>query len=260
LELGREKVLSFVGAGAEKAITSAPFNPRVDVVLDTAWEEARQSGFSQVGTDHVFLALLKGNDDVATTLLHKSNLNFESARGKVLSDLRTSFSSVQSDEQARGIATNPELRRKFDELRERDSRYPERAYVVVQDAIKCAQADHPPTDDSPRHVSARQILEALLLIAKQEWGNGARECLSSLGIKTSDDVGEIIYNLVDIGAMATTEEDSRADFTGAFDFEQELRPSSNSTIWVYAWGIALIVSVALVLIFGMRDLLHMIGH
>ena len=155
---------------------------------------------------------------------------------------------------------NPELQKKFEELLARDTRYPAKAYAVVQDAIKCAQAVRTDPDDPLRHVTARQILEALSHLAKLEFGNGARECLAAVGIKTSDDVGEIVYNLVSIGGMATTENDSRADFTGTFDLDRELRSSSNSTIWVYAWGIAVIVSLILVLAFAARDLWRAITH
>jgi uncharacterized repeat protein (TIGR04138 family) len=150
------------------------------------------------------------------------------------------------------VAT-PELQRRFEELLARDARYPEQAYALIQQAARRAHAEQPQPDGSLRHVTARALLEALRDDAIGAWGGDARDCLAALGIKTSDDVGEIVYNLVGIGRMATTEGDSRAQFTGTFDFEKEF-PNSRHPAWVTVWGVALVISLLLVLAFVARHL------
>jgi uncharacterized repeat protein (TIGR04138 family) len=156
------------------------------------------------------------------------------------------------------VAT-PDLKQKFEELLARDPRFSKDAYAVVQDAIKWAEAEHTKPDHSLRHVTARQILEALRDMARQECGGGARDCLAALGIKSSDDVGEIVYNLASIGAIATAANDSRTDFTGIFDFEREFE-LLGSDVWVRAWGIAVIASVLLFIVYAILKVVQATGR
>jgi len=146
-----------------------------------------------------------------------------------------------------------ELKQRFEDLLSRESKYPRHAYYLVQQATNLARDGRLAPDGSLHHVSARELLEALRDHAVRKWGNDARDFLAAIGIKTSDDVGEIVYNLVAIGGMRTSEKDSRAEFTGTFDFEQEF-PKSPGSKWTTAWSIAVVVAVVIVLGFAARDL------
>jgi uncharacterized repeat protein (TIGR04138 family) len=119
--------------------------------------------------------------------------------------------------------------------------------------MKLAQALHTEPSISLRHITAQQLLEALRDFTKEKCGGDAREYLNMIGIKSSADVGEIVFNLIGIGALAKTEKDSRADFTNSFDFEREFR-HPGSTIWVNVWLAAVAISFVLALVFAARDL------
>ena len=46
----------------------------------------------------------------------------------------------------------------------------------------------------------------------------ALRVLNTWGLKRTEDIGEIVFNLVDSGKLRKTAEDSRKDFSGGYDF------------------------------------------
>ena len=42
------------------------------------------------------------------------------------------------------------------------------------------------------------------------------------GIRRTDDFGEVVFNLIEGGLMSRTDEDTRADFRGIYDFDEAL--------------------------------------
>jgi uncharacterized repeat protein (TIGR04138 family) len=44
--------------------------------------------------------------------------------------------------------------------------------------------------------------------------------LGSWGIRSTDDVGAIVFNMIDIGQMRKTRADKREDFQGVYDFAE----------------------------------------
>ena len=47
----------------------------------------------------------------------------------------------------------------------------------------------------------------------------AKAVLNSWGVRTTDDFGAIVFNLVDAGLMFKTEEDRIEDFHAVYDFD-----------------------------------------
>jgi len=70
------------------------------------------------------------------------------------------------------------------------------------------------------HVSGRELCEGLREYALKAFGRLARSVLTSWGIHRSDDIGEIVFNLIDAGLLRKTDEDRREDFHDVFDFEE----------------------------------------
>ncbi len=97
-----------------------------------------------------------------------------------------------------------------------DHRYARDAYVFVSEALgytvqKSGRAGH---------VSGRQLCEGLSEFALRQFGRLARTVLESWGVTSSADIGEIVFNMVEVGLLRKTEEDSREDFAGALDFDE----------------------------------------
>lgn len=104
----------------------------------------------------------------------------------------------------------------------RDERYRSDAYLFLREVMdfsikrqKKQRKEFPPT-----HVSTTELLEAFRLLALKEFGPMALTLLQYWGIKSSIDIGQIIFNLIEAGVVGKTEDDTLAAFATGFDFEQ----------------------------------------
>jgi uncharacterized repeat protein (TIGR04138 family) len=70
------------------------------------------------------------------------------------------------------------------------------------------------------HVSGRELLEGTRLLALEDYGPMAREVFEHWGLTCSEDVGRIVFDLIDEGLLNRTEEDRIEDFAGVYDFRQ----------------------------------------
>jgi uncharacterized repeat protein (TIGR04138 family) len=117
----------------------------------------------------------------------------------------------------------------FDEELEKiiakDPRYPREAYVFVREALDHTQkmVGKPAKDDAPRHVSGQQLLEGVRDFALQQYGPMTMTVLAEWGIQRCEDVGEIVFNMVENSLLAKTDQDSREDFRSGYDFETAFR-------------------------------------
>lgn len=81
----------------------------------------------------------------------------------------------------------------------------------------------PEADDdqmAARHISGSQLCQGLRDFALHEYGLMARTVLRHWRINGCQDFGHIVFAMVDAGLMFKTEEDSIADFTGVYDFNE----------------------------------------
>ncbi|MEM7146067.1 MAG: Minf_1886 family protein [Verrucomicrobiota bacterium] len=71
-----------------------------------------------------------------------------------------------------------------------------------------------------RHVSGKELLGGFRDHALEEFGPMAITVLEEWGIRSSDDVGEMVFNLIDVGVFGRAETDTREDFRGVLEFEK----------------------------------------
>jgi len=130
-------------------------------------------------------------------------------------------------------------------LLKEDERYRVEAYIFVFESLKYAHetlgmgtekpSDPPEPEeeeeaedtDEPRerHLSGQQLCEAIRLFALEQYGLMAETVLDVWGIHSTDDFGEIVFNLIRIGQMRKTKDDCREDFSNVFDFKTGFRES-----------------------------------
>jgi uncharacterized repeat protein (TIGR04138 family) len=79
--------------------------------------------------------------------------------------------------------------------------------------------------EAGRHVTGRQLCEAIRLYALEQFGYLAKAVLNHWGIERTGDFGEMVYNLIALGQMRKTKDDRREDFDNVFDFDQGFRGS-----------------------------------
>jgi uncharacterized repeat protein (TIGR04138 family) len=74
------------------------------------------------------------------------------------------------------------------------------------------------------HVTGQELCESVRKLALRQYGLLAATVLNHWGIRSTSDIGEIVYNLIAAGDLEKTPSDSRSDFDNVFDFETALRP------------------------------------
>lgn len=104
----------------------------------------------------------------------------------------------------------------LDAILARDDRYARDAYIFVSEALRYAVERLARSG----HVSGRELCEGLSEFALRQFGRLARTVLESWGVRRSEDIGEIVFNMVDVGLLRKTDEDSRGDFVSALDFDE----------------------------------------
>ena len=117
----------------------------------------------------------------------------------------------------------------FDEVLEKivaqDPRFTREAYGFVREALDHTQkiVGKPPKDDLPRHVSGQQLLGGIRNYALEQYGPMTLTVLNEWGIQRCEDFGEIVFNMVENSLLAKTDQDTREDFKGGYDFEDAFR-------------------------------------
>ncbi len=108
--------------------------------------------------------------------------------------------------------------RKIEEIRSKDNRYNPDAYEFVMQSLWFTQKKL----KQAGHVNGRQLLEGIRKLAIQQYGPLAKTVFGHWGVKTTNDFGEIVFNMIDAGLMRKTETDKKADFDNVYDFDTAL--------------------------------------
>ena len=117
----------------------------------------------------------------------------------------------------------------FDEELEKilakDPRYTREAYNFVREALDHTQKmiGKPPKGETLRHVSGRQLLDGVRAYALEQYGPMTLTVLHEWGLRRGEDIGEIVFNMVENSLLKKTDSDTRADFQGGYDFDEAFR-------------------------------------
>ncbi len=101
----------------------------------------------------------------------------------------------------------------------RDPRYTVEAYAFVRGGLDFTVRRL----ENQRHISGQELLEGIREFAIDEFGPMTKTVLNGWGIQRTEDVGEIVFNMVETGLLGKTEEDTRADFANGYDFDEAFR-------------------------------------
>ena len=71
-----------------------------------------------------------------------------------------------------------------------------------------------------RHLAVEELLEGIREFAISQYGPLARVVLESLGIYRTEDLGEVVFNLVGKGLLNKQESDSPEQFKHGFSFRE----------------------------------------
>lgn len=104
----------------------------------------------------------------------------------------------------------------FARIGQRDARYHERGLLFVLAALEFAQGRLP----ARRHISGQELAWACRDFALQQFGLLAPTVLRFWGIAGTDDIGRIVYHLIDVGLLSQQPDDRIEDFDRVFDFDE----------------------------------------
>ncbi|HEY9014388.1 MAG TPA: Minf_1886 family protein [Gemmatimonadales bacterium] len=99
-------------------------------------------------------------------------------------------------------------------IRARGGRYHERAYLFVLAAIEFLQSRL----EVRRHVGGPELAWACRDFAREQFGLLAPVVWGHWGIERTEDIGRIVYTLVEVGLLVTQPGDAEADFEGVYQF------------------------------------------
>lgn len=106
-------------------------------------------------------------------------------------------------------------------IRQRDKRYARAAYGFAFFALDYTMKEHLKLpEEGRRHVSARELLEGLKACAIDQFGALARSVWESWGVRTTEDWGNIIYNLIQAEAMKQSDDDKLEHFKDVYAFDE----------------------------------------
>ena len=107
-------------------------------------------------------------------------------------------------------------------IRKDDARYETGAYLFMRHAL-----DHTLTrikeeekTNRNRHVTGQELCEGIRDYALEQYGPMTRTLLAEWGINSTEDFGQIVFNLVETGVFGKTETDCVEDFNQVYDFDE----------------------------------------
>jgi uncharacterized repeat protein (TIGR04138 family) len=121
------------------------------------------------------------------------------------------------------LSPGKKMQRSFNEvveqIIERDPRYGKEAYIFLKEALEFTikQRKRGKTE-SGSHVNAGELLDGFRQLALKEFGPMVMTVLEYWGVRSSFDVGQMVFNLIGAGVFGKTDSDSVEDFDQALDF------------------------------------------
>jgi uncharacterized repeat protein (TIGR04138 family) len=115
----------------------------------------------------------------------------------------------------------------MDQIRLRERRFDEHAYLFVLSALEFCQARL----TERRHITGRELAIACRDLALDRYGVLARLVLNHWGVHSTADLGDIVFTLVELNLLISQPTDTRDDFLAVFDFDEAFEQN-------YPWNAA----------------------
>src|ERR1043166_4853413 len=102
-----------------------------------------------------------------------------------------------------------------------DPRYQREAYGFLRDALDFTIKQQKKIKGTAvRHVAGPELLEGVREYALKEFGPMVLTVFDNWGIHRCEDIGHMVFNLIDAGIFGKTDEDSIEDFKNVYDFRE----------------------------------------
>jgi len=108
------------------------------------------------------------------------------------------------------------LEEAFDKIGQKETRYHERGLLFVLAALEFAQTRLP----ARRPLNGGELAWACRDFALEQFGLLAPTVLEHWGIRSTEDLGRIVFLLIDVGLLAQQPSDRIEDFDRVYDFAE----------------------------------------
>jgi uncharacterized repeat protein (TIGR04138 family) len=121
------------------------------------------------------------------------------------------------------------------ELCRRPPHFAYEAYEFVSEAVSFTQqrlgraGDDEDADDD-RHVSGAELLRGVCDLAVVTFGMMAPVVFKQWGVRTTDHVGRMVFDLIEVGLLSKSDRDTPEDFHDLFDLRQALAEGFELTL------------------------------
>jgi len=106
----------------------------------------------------------------------------------------------------------------IEEIRQKDARYKTDAYEFVMQALGHTQKKL----KRKGHVTGKELLAGMREHGLELYGPMTKTVFSHWGIYTTHDFGRVVFNMVDVGLLGKTDDDTVEDFRDVYDFDEAL--------------------------------------
>jgi uncharacterized repeat protein (TIGR04138 family) len=108
-------------------------------------------------------------------------------------------------------------------IMKRDRRFDPQAYFFLKDALdftlkRIAEGNN----GKARHVSGPELLAGCRDFALEEYGPMAATLMSEWGVRKCQDLGDMVFHLIEEQVFGKQDSDRKEDFSEVFDFEDSL--------------------------------------
>jgi uncharacterized repeat protein (TIGR04138 family) len=101
----------------------------------------------------------------------------------------------------------------------RDPRYAADAYTFLKEALDLTiRSQKKVRGRDPGHVSGAELCAGVRDHALQQFGPMVPTIFETWGLRTTRDIGEMVFNLINAGAFSKSDADKVEDFENIYDF------------------------------------------
>ena len=110
----------------------------------------------------------------------------------------------------------------LEEIAAEDGRYDAEALRFVYEGLGATiqKIKEAADQDQPHHITGDELASGLAKLAIEKWGRLSRMVLNHWGVRTTRDLGEIVYLMIRNQWMTAQETDRIEDFDDVYDFQQ----------------------------------------
>lgn len=112
----------------------------------------------------------------------------------------------------------------LEQILAKDPRFQRDAYFFVREALDHTQKTIVKENKGQmRHVSGQELLGGIREFALAQFGPMTITVLEEWGVRSCQNFGDLVFNMVETGWLAKTDKDTRDDFQPGYDFIEAFR-------------------------------------